>query len=50
MVTTSRPNGWPSRHPWQTSGAALFVGALMCFYFAVRRDAWSMAALDGLES
>jgi hypothetical protein len=33
---------------WMQSGA-LFVGALLCFYLAFRRDSWLMTALDGLD-
>jgi hypothetical protein len=29
-------------------GAALFVSAVLCFYFAFRRDSWLMTALEGL--
>lgn len=37
------------KHRYWTQSVALFVGALVCFYFAFRRDTWLMTALDGLD-
>ena len=37
------------KHRYVIQSVALFIGALVCFYFAFRRDTWLMAALDGLE-
>jgi len=38
-----------ARHRYWSQSVALFVGALVCFYFAFRRDTWLMTALDGLD-
>ena len=37
------------RHRYVIESVALFVGALLCFYFAFRRDSALMRALDGLD-
>jgi hypothetical protein len=37
-----------ARHRYLMEGAALFVSAVLCFYFAFRRDSWLMTALEGL--
>jgi hypothetical protein len=37
------------KHRYWTQSVALFVGAVLCFYLAFRRDNWLMAALDGLD-
>ena len=37
------------KHRYWTQSVALFVGAVLCFYFAFRRDTWLMEVLDGLE-
>jgi hypothetical protein len=37
------------KHRYWDQSAALFVGAIVCFYFAFRRDSWLMTALDGLD-
>ena len=37
------------RQRYVTQSVALFIGALLCFYFAFRRDSWLMRALDGLD-
>jgi hypothetical protein len=38
-----------ARHRYVTQSIALFVGAVLCFYFAFRRDTWLATALDGLD-
>ena len=38
-----------ARHRYVTQSIALFVGAVLCFYFAFRRDTWLSTALDGLD-
>lgn len=37
------------KHRYLTQSIALFLVAVVCFYFAFRRDTWLMTALDGLE-
>jgi membrane-bound metal-dependent hydrolase YbcI (DUF457 family) len=37
------------KHRYWTQSIALFVGALVCFYLAFRRDSWLNAALDALD-
>jgi hypothetical protein len=37
------------KHRYWSQSLALFIGALVCFYFAFRRDTWLMTALDGLD-
>ena len=37
------------KHRYWTQSVALFVGAVVCFYFAFRRDTWLTEVLDGLE-
>jgi hypothetical protein len=38
-----------AKHRYWTQSAALFVAAILCFYFAFRRDSWLMSALEGLD-
>jgi hypothetical protein len=38
-----------ARHRYLIEGTALFTSAILCFYFAFRRDSWLMTALEGLE-
>jgi hypothetical protein len=37
------------RHRYVTQSVALFIGALLCFYFAFRRNSALMSALEGLD-
>ena len=37
------------KHRYWTQSVALFVLAIMCFYFAFRRDSWLMTVIEGLD-
>ena len=37
------------KHRYWTQSLALFVSAILCFYFAFRRHSWLMTMLEGLE-
>jgi hypothetical protein len=37
------------KHRYWTQSIALFIGALVCFYLAFRRDSWLNVALDALD-
>ena len=39
-----------NRHRYVGQSVGLFIGAVLCFYFAFRRDSWLMTMLEGLDS